>query len=233
MRAGAGTIRQNSRRLPRRATGPGKTVVRDNSLQRAKRLSDAGGGAAPAAECNTASRFLELKRKNTLRREASVLRRSLRRPKKAGEEAEAAEAAEVAGTAEMAAETARTAVVAEGVSNADSVCGAAGMGGADVASDSGGSHDSDASNLPMPTTAGDRQAMAAKYLQAELDRMAASQGAWPPYIINPNSPTKIKWDMAIGACIIYSVCAVPYRIAFDQVCTPLPRCWPRHTSVLL
>ncbi len=37
----------------------------------------------------------------------------------------------------------------------------------------------------------------------------------PKYIINPNAPWKLKWDLLIGAFILYSVTTVPFLISFD------------------
>jgi hypothetical protein len=78
----------------------------------------------------------------------------------------------------------------------------------------------------QPTSLEDRAEMRAQYMRSELEKEAQSQGAWPSEIINPNSRAKINWDMLIGSLIIYSVCAVPYRIAFDQ-----PTAWPSGAYV--
>jgi CRP-like cAMP-binding protein len=43
----------------------------------------------------------------------------------------------------------------------------------------------------------------------------------PPgsYLIHPKAPRKIRWDIFVAALIIYSVCVIPFRVAFDQEAT--------------
>ena len=35
------------------------------------------------------------------------------------------------------------------------------------------------------------------------------------YIFDPNAPSKVRWDLWIGALIVYSVISIPYRLCFD------------------
>jgi len=41
-----------------------------------------------------------------------------------------------------------------------------------------------------------------------------TEGTSPPYIISPNAPWKVRWDLLIGAMIIYSTISVPFFIGF-------------------
>ena len=40
------------------------------------------------------------------------------------------------------------------------------------------------------------------------------------YIIHPNNPKKIVFDLAVGVLIVYSILAAPFRIAFDLMESP-------------
>ncbi|OQR89768.1 Voltage-gated Ion Channel (VIC) Superfamily [Achlya hypogyna] len=38
--------------------------------------------------------------------------------------------------------------------------------------------------------------------------------ATPPLMFNPNSDVKIRWDLMIGGCVLYTTFVVPYRVSF-------------------
>jgi len=37
----------------------------------------------------------------------------------------------------------------------------------------------------------------------------------PPLMFDPDSDLKIKWDLALAVCVLYTTCVVPYRLSFQ------------------